>query len=89
MKYFLCSLVLFIFRRYWIFTSDVYVYDGVKLELHEDTGCTVSFFFFILSLFALFFLLLGFTPSLDSIIYHHAVELATACRGLADVACVK
>lgn len=25
-----------------MFTSDVYVYDGVKLELHGDSGTTVS-----------------------------------------------
>lgn len=28
-------------RRYWIFTSDVFIYDGVKLELHGDDGCLV------------------------------------------------
>ena len=28
-------------QRYWIFTSDVYIYDGVKLELHADSGTTV------------------------------------------------
>lgn len=25
---------------YWIFTSDVYVYTGVKLELHKESGCS-------------------------------------------------
>eukprot|EP00903_Cladosiphon_okamuranus_P014539 g13486.t1 len=25
---------------YWIFTSDVYIYDGVKLELHAESGTT-------------------------------------------------
>ncbi|CAM9266103.1 unnamed protein product, partial [Hapterophycus canaliculatus] len=25
---------------YWIFTSDVYIYDQVKLELHAESGCT-------------------------------------------------
>lgn len=25
-----------------MFTSDVYIYDGVKLELHGESGTTVS-----------------------------------------------
>ncbi|CBN74601.1 mannuronan C-5 epimerase [Ectocarpus siliculosus] len=27
-------------RSYWLFTSDVYIYDGVKLELHAESGTT-------------------------------------------------